>query len=86
MILLWVLWSKGYVVQSIRQTDAVDEQQLRQPVGARRITGFLLIVAGLVGVLLWQPLDHANNLLAISGGVFAVGILLAWRGKPATAA
>lgn len=86
MILLWILWSKGYVVQSIRQTDAVDEQQLRQPVGAKRIVGFALIVAGLVGVLLWQPLELTNHVLAISVAAFVAGIALAWKGKARGAA
>lgn len=81
MILLWILWSRGYVVQSIRQTVGVDEQQLKQPVGARRIGGFLLIVAGLVGVLLWQPLELGNHVLAISIATFSAGILLAWKGR-----
>jgi PAT family beta-lactamase induction signal transducer AmpG len=40
MLLLWILWNKGYVVQSIRQTGGVDDRQLRQPVGAWRILGF----------------------------------------------
>lgn len=86
MILLWILWSRGYVVQSIRQTDAVDEQQLRQPVGAKRIIGFALIVAGLVGVLLWQPLELTNHVLAISVAAFVAGIALAWKGKARGAA
>jgi PAT family beta-lactamase induction signal transducer AmpG len=86
MILLWLLWSKGYVVQSIRQTEAVDEQQLKQPVGARRIAGFVLVVIGLVGILLWQPLELANHILAISIAVFVAGALLAWKGKAAPAA
>jgi MFS transporter, PAT family, beta-lactamase induction signal transducer AmpG len=86
MILLWLLWSKGYVVQSIRQTEAVDEQQLKQPVGAIRIAGFVLVVIGLVGILLWQPLELANHILAISIAVFVAGALLAWKGKAAPAA
>ena len=57
MILLWMMWRKGYVVQSIRQSGAVelDEGKLRKPVGAARVVGFALIVAGVVGVLLAQP-------------------------------
>lgn len=86
MVLLWLLWSKGYVVQSIRQTEAVDEQQLKQPVGAIRIAGFVLVVIGLVGILLWQPLELANHILAISIAVFVAGALLAWKGKAAPAA
>lgn len=86
MVLLWLLWSKGYVVQSIRQTEAVDEQQLKQPVGARRVAGFVLVVIGLVGILLWQPLELANHILAISIAVFVAGALLAWKGKAAPAA
>lgn len=86
MVLLWILWSKGYVVQSIRQTDAVDEQQLRQPIGVRRIIGFALIVAGLVGVLLWQPLELANHILGISVALFIAGGALAWKGRARAAA
>ncbi|HMO74302.1 MAG TPA: MFS transporter [Sphingopyxis sp.] len=86
MLLLWILWSKGYVVQSIRQTEGVDEQTLRQPVGARRITGFLLIVAGLVGLLLWGPLELDNNILVASIAAFVAGVALAWKGKAPVAA
>lgn len=86
MILLWVLWSKGYVVQNIRQTEGVDETALKEPVGALRIIGFLLVVVGLVGLLLSQPLELANNVTAIFAAVLVVGGLLAWKGKPAKAA
>ncbi|HMS19379.1 MAG TPA: MFS transporter [Sphingorhabdus sp.] len=86
MILLWVLWSKGYVVQNIRQTEGVDEKALKEPVGALRITGFLLVVIGLVGLLLSQPLELENNITAIFAAVLAAGGLLAWKGKAATAA
>lgn len=86
MILLWLLWSKGYVVQSIRQTEGVDEKVLKEPVGAFRITGFLLVVVGLVGLLLSQPLELANNITAIFAAVLVAGGLLAWKGKAATAA
>lgn len=86
MILLWLLWSKGYVVQGIRQTDKVDEKALKQPVGAARIAGFLLVVVGLVGLLLSQPLEFANNVTGIFAAVLAAGGLLAWKGKPASAA
>jgi PAT family beta-lactamase induction signal transducer AmpG len=86
MILLWVLWSKGYVVESIRQTGAIDDRQLKQPVGAWRIVGFALIVAGLVGVLLYQQLELGAHILAASLVAFVVGILLAWKGKGSAAA
>ena len=86
MILLWVLWSKGYVVQNIRQTEGVDEKALKEPVGALRSTGFLLVVVGLVGLLLSQPLELANNITAIFAAILVVGGLLAWKGKPAKAA
>lgn len=82
MVLLWMLWSKGYVVQSIRQTETVDEKALKEPVGALRIMGFLLVVIGLVGLLLSQPLELANNLTALFAAVLAAGGLLAWKGKP----
>ena len=83
MILLWVLWSKGYVVQGIRQTEAVDENKLREPVGPLRILGFVLVVAGLIGLLLSGPLEFANSITAIFAAVLAAGGLLAWKGQPA---
>lgn len=81
MLLLWALWSKGYVVEGIRQTDGVDDRKLREPVGALRIFGFLLIVAGLVGVLLSQQLEAASVWLYVSLGAFVVGTALAWKRK-----
>jgi len=86
MLLLWVLWNKGYVVQSIRQTGGVDERQLRQPVGAWRILGFVLIVAGLVGVLMYQQLELGAPVLATALVAFVAGSFLAWRGKSAQSA
>ena len=86
MLLLWILWNKGYVVESIRQTGVVDEQELKQPVGAWRVVGFALIVAGLVGVLMYQQLELGTHILAASLVAFVVGMLLAWKGKaPKTA-
>jgi MFS transporter, PAT family, beta-lactamase induction signal transducer AmpG len=82
MILLWVLWSKGYVVQSIRQTDAVDEKKLKEPVGPLRIMGFLLVVAGLIGLLLSGPLELSASLTWAAAGVLLLGGLLAWKGQP----
>jgi len=81
MILLWVLWSKGYVVQSIHQVEVVDEKVLKEPVGPLRIFGFVLVVAGLIGLLLSQPLELANNITAIFAAVLALGGLLAWKGQ-----
>jgi len=86
MFLLWLLWSKGYVVQGIRQTDAVDETKLREPVGPIRIAGFLLVVAGLIGLLLSGPLEFANSVTTIFAAVLVVGGLLAWKGQPAKVA
>jgi MFS transporter, PAT family, beta-lactamase induction signal transducer AmpG len=83
MILLWILWSKGYVVQGIRQTDAIEHQAPKEPVGAVRIVGFVLVVAGLIGLLLSQPLEFANNITAIFAAVLVVGGLLAWKGQAA---
>jgi PAT family beta-lactamase induction signal transducer AmpG len=83
MILLWVLWSKGYVVQGIRQTDAVEHEAPKEPVGAVRIFGFVLVVAGLIGLLLVGPLELANNIAAVAAAVLVVGGLLAWKGQPA---
>lgn len=78
MLLLWLLWSKGYVVQGIRQTEVVDESQFKEPVGALRITGFLLIVVGLVGLLLSQQLEARAIWLYASLVALIVGSLLAW--------
>ena len=81
MFLLWLLWSKGYVVQGIRQTEAVDETKLKEPVGPIRIIGFLLVVAGLIGLLLSGPLEFANSLTAIFAALLVAGGLLAWKGQ-----
>ncbi len=81
MFLLWLLWSKGYVVQGIRQTEAVDETKLKEPVGPIRIVGFLLVVAGLIGLLLSGPLEFANSLTAIFAAILVAGGLLAWKGQ-----
>lgn len=86
MFLLWLLWSKGYVVQGIRQTEAVDETKLKEPVGPIRIVGFLLVVAGLIGLLLSGPLEFANSLTAIFAAILVAGGLLAWKGQPAKVA
>jgi PAT family beta-lactamase induction signal transducer AmpG len=82
MVLLWLLWSKGYVVQSIHQVEAVDEKALKEPVGPVRIFGFLLVVAGLIGLLLSQPLDFATNLTLAFAALLVAGGLLAWKGQP----
>jgi PAT family beta-lactamase induction signal transducer AmpG len=82
MILLWVLWSKGYVVQSIHQVETVNEKAMKEPVGPLRILGFLLIVAGLIGLLLSQPLEFATNLTWVFAAVLVAGGLLAWKGQP----
>ena len=81
MILLWILWSKGYVVQSVRQSATVDETKLKEPVGVIRIFGFLLILAGLVGVLLSQQLGAAPTWLYTSLASFVVGMAMAWKRK-----
>ena len=81
MILLWILWSKGYVVQSVRQSATIDETKLREPVGALRIVGFLLILAGLVGVLLSKQLELAPTWLYASLASFVIGMALAWKRK-----
>jgi MFS transporter, PAT family, beta-lactamase induction signal transducer AmpG len=81
MIFLWLLWSKGYVGEGIRQSATVDETKLKEPVGAARILGFLLIIAGLVGVLLSQQLQAQSMWLYASLGSFAIGMALAWKRK-----
>jgi MFS transporter, PAT family, beta-lactamase induction signal transducer AmpG len=83
MILLWVLWSKGYVVQGVRQSEVVDEKAFKEPVSALRIFGFVLLVAGLVGVLLSGPLEFTNSITAIFAAVLVAGGLLAWKGQRA---
>ena len=85
MILLWLLWSKGYVVQGVRQTSAVDERKLREPIGAIRIFGVALAVIGLVGLLLSQPLKWPASIGWTCAAVLLVGGIIAWlgRAKPA---
>jgi PAT family beta-lactamase induction signal transducer AmpG len=82
MVLLWLLWSKGYVVQSIHQVEAVNDKALKEPVGPLRIFGFLLVVAGLIGLLLSQPLEFATNLTLAFAALLVAGGLLAWKGQP----
>ncbi len=81
MLFLWALWSKGYVGDGIRQSTAIDDSKLKEPVGAIRIVGFLLIVAGLVGVLMSQQLKADSFWLYASLGSFAAGMALAWKRK-----
>jgi MFS transporter, PAT family, beta-lactamase induction signal transducer AmpG len=83
MLLLWTLWSKGYVVEGIRQSKAIDETKLKEPVGAGRILGFLLIVAGLVGLLLSQQLEAEKTWLYASLAAFVLGTALAWKRRAA---
>ncbi len=86
MILLWILWSKGYVVQGVKQPGVDDYEKLKEPVGAVRIGGFILIVAGLIGLLLSQPLKLSLFITLASAAVLIVGALLAWKGQAAKAA
>ena len=81
MILLWLLWSKGYVAEGIRQTQGIDEVKLKEPVGFLRIFGFLLILAGLVGVLLSKQLEADPTWLYASLASFVIGMALAWKRK-----
>jgi MFS transporter, PAT family, beta-lactamase induction signal transducer AmpG len=81
MLFLWALWSKGYVGDGIRQSTAIDETKLKEPVGAGRIIGFLMILAGLVGVLLSQQLKAESIWLYAALASFAVGMALAWKRK-----
>jgi MFS transporter, PAT family, beta-lactamase induction signal transducer AmpG len=81
MVLLWLLWSKGYVGDGIRQSTAIDETKLREPVGAGRVIGFLMILVGLVGVLLSQQLKTETIWLYASLASFALGMALAWKRK-----
>ncbi len=86
MLLLWLLWSRGYVVQGIRQTGAVDERKLKEPIGVARILGFALVIAGLVGVLLSQSLKWGNSTAGIFAAMLVFGGLIAWLGKARRAA
>lgn len=81
MLFLWALWSKGYVGDGIRQSETIDESKLKEPVGVGRIIGFLMILAGLVGVLLSQQLKAESMWLYASLASFAVGMALAWKRK-----
>ncbi|MEQ1689259.1 MAG: hypothetical protein ABL874_11865, partial [Sphingopyxis sp.] len=90
MLLLWLLWSKGYVVEGIRQTGTGEEAVMKEPVGAVRIVGMVIAVAGLVGLLLSQAgvvgllfpqlVESANHITATCAAVFVAGGLLAWMG------
>lgn len=82
MILLWILWSRGYVAKGIRQTDAVDEGKLREPIGVVRVFGSAVAVAGLVGLLLSQPLQWGASAAWASAAILVVGGLIAWLGRP----
>lgn len=82
MVLLWLLWSRGYVVAGIRQATGVDEKVMRQPLGVRRIAGFVLVLAGLVGVLLSQQLGAEAMWRYASIALFVIGGALAWRRAP----
>ncbi len=86
MVLLWVLWSKGYVVQGIRQSGELDERKLREPISAVQIFGFALVVGGLVGLLISQPLKWAGSTTWTCAAVLVLGGLIAWLGKPRAAA
>ncbi len=86
MILLWLLWSKGYVVQGIRQSEDVDEKALKEPVGPLRIAGFVTVVAGLIGLLVSKPLELSLGLTVGCVFITVLGGLLAWKGQPAKAA
>jgi PAT family beta-lactamase induction signal transducer AmpG len=59
----------------------VDETKLKEPVGGLRIAGFLMVLAGLVGVLLSQQLEADAMWLYASLACFAAGSALAWKRK-----
>ena len=50
------------------------------PQGASRIHGRIQTV---IGLLLSQPMELANNITAIFAAVLVAGGLLAWKGQPA---
>jgi PAT family beta-lactamase induction signal transducer AmpG len=89
MVLLWMLWSKGYVVQSIRQTEGGEGERLREPISAGRVAGVALAVAGLIGVLLSQPLKWSTEATALCAALLVTGAAVAWlagRSRAATPA
>ena len=54
---------------------------MKDPVGPIRILGFLLVVAGLIGLLLSKPLEFANDITWSFAALLVVGGLLAWKGQ-----
>ena len=78
MFLLWLLWSKGYVVASVRQTKAIDEKALRAPLPLVRIFGSAVAVVGLVGVLLAQTLGWETSTAWTFFAVLVAGAGIAW--------
>jgi MFS transporter, PAT family, beta-lactamase induction signal transducer AmpG len=86
MILLWVLWSKGYVGEGIRQATIVDETKLKEPVGALRVVGVLVVITGMIGLLLSQPLEMSATMTWSFAAALLGGALLAWFGKAAKTA
>jgi MFS transporter, PAT family, beta-lactamase induction signal transducer AmpG len=82
MILLWILWSKGYVGEGIRQTKGIDETKLREPVGPLRVVGVLIAIAGLVALLVSQSLEFSTQQTWLAAGVMVFGGLLGWFGQP----
>ena len=82
MILLWAGGARVYVVEGIRQTDAVDEGKLSEPIGVVRIFGSAVAVVGLVALLLSQPLRWENSATWASAAILLAGGLIARLGKP----
>jgi MFS transporter, PAT family, beta-lactamase induction signal transducer AmpG len=82
MVLLWILWSRGYVVDAIRQTGTGDVTKLREPVGPLRIVGFAVALGGLVGLLLAKPLAFSVGTTGLFAAALIAGGLLAWKGQP----
>jgi MFS transporter, PAT family, beta-lactamase induction signal transducer AmpG len=82
MLLLWMLWSKGYVGEGIRQATTIDETKLREPVGPLRVVGVLIAIGGLVALLLSQSLEFSTMQTWTAAGVMVFGGLLGWFGQP----
>ncbi len=72
MILLWILWSRGYVVEGIRQTDAT-RADLKEPIDGRKIFGFVLLIVGSVSLILSQQLEFVAWQYAATVAVMAAG-------------
>ena len=75
MLLLWILWSRGYVVEGIRQTDA-SRDVLKEPIDGRKILGFVLLIIGGVSLILSQQFEYGWTEYAATIITIILGIVL----------